>query len=29
MNGEELQEIMARLDLIEFRQELLFKARIV
>ena len=29
MNGEELQEIMERLDLIEFRQELLFKARIV
>ena len=24
MNGEELQEIMERLDLIEFRQELLF-----
>lgn len=29
MNGEELQEIMEHLDLIEFRQELLFKARIV
>ena len=24
MNGEELQEIIERLDLIEFRQELLF-----
>lgn len=24
MNGEELQEIMERLDFIEFRQELLF-----